>query len=404
MTRPPSVVVSWASPGQAARPRVRIGQRVIPAEPRPYTDGLSGETVWTYHARVDGLRPGATYGYAVTADNDGNARRPVQRHVPHRAGGPGRVPVHQLRRPGHARTPHWVLSYGQSAYAVERGGVLPAAVPPAQRRPVLREPEPHGAAARYGGTSATTTRPRPRTGRGCRAWATTRWSSTTGRRASPPTCPATPCRTTGCPASAGAGTRSGSARCCSSRSTPTTWSTRTRPRSWPGPPRWPRRRAPATRRSSRARRSTSGATRGGAQTALAGARPWRPAARDESVDWIIVADAPVRLLLLGHRQRLRPRHPAGVAAAVRPVRGGPGALRPRPRLRAVLPGARRSTPAPGRESPPARPCNTLRPHPVTTADSGVFDTSQGTVHLILGCGGTDAHAGRVRRRRRAWAA
>jgi hypothetical protein len=27
---------------------------------------------------------------------------------------------------------------------------------------------------------------------------------------------------------------------------------------------------------------------------------------------------------------------------------------------------------------------------VTTTDSGVFDTSQGTVHLILGCGGTDA--------------
>jgi hypothetical protein len=34
--------------------------------------------------------------------------------------------------------------------------------------------------------------------------------------------------------------------------------------------------------------------------------------------------------------------------------------------------------------------NTLRPRPVTTTDSGVFDTSQGTVHLILGCGGTDA--------------
>jgi hypothetical protein len=29
--------------------------------------------------------------------------------------------------------------------------------------------------------------------------------------------------------------------------------------------------------------------------------------------------------------------------------------------------------------------------PVTTTDSGVFDTSQGTVHLILGCGGTDAN-------------
>ena len=35
-----SVVVSWASPGRAVRPRVRIGQRVIPAEERGYTDGL----------------------------------------------------------------------------------------------------------------------------------------------------------------------------------------------------------------------------------------------------------------------------------------------------------------------------------------------------------------------------
>jgi len=51
------VVVSWASPGPARRPRVRIGQRVVPAEPRPYTDGINGETVWTYHARVGGLRP-----------------------------------------------------------------------------------------------------------------------------------------------------------------------------------------------------------------------------------------------------------------------------------------------------------------------------------------------------------
>src|SRR6202034_3542118 len=31
--------------------------------------------------------------------------------------------------------------------------------------------------------------------------------------------------------------------------------------------------------------------------------------------------------------------------------------------------------------------DTLRPHPVTTTDSGVFDTSQGTVHLVLSCGG-----------------
>jgi alkaline phosphatase D len=32
--------------------------------------------------------------------------------------------------------------------------------------------------------------------------------------------------------------------------------------------------------------------------------------------------------------------------------------------------------------------DTSRPRPVTTVDSGVFDTSQGTVHLVLGCGGS----------------
>jgi hypothetical protein len=71
-----TVVVSWASPGQAERPRVRIGQRVIAAAERAAAGPLSGTATWTYHARVDGLRPGATYGYAVTADNDANAADP----------------------------------------------------------------------------------------------------------------------------------------------------------------------------------------------------------------------------------------------------------------------------------------------------------------------------------------
>jgi Calcineurin-like phosphoesterase len=35
--------------------------------------------------------------------------------------------------------------------------------------------------------------------------------------------------------------------------------------------------------------------------------------------------------------------------------------------------------------------DTWRPHPVTTVDTGTFDTSQGTVYLILGCGGTSAN-------------
>jgi hypothetical protein len=71
-----SVVVSWASPGRALRPRVRIGQRVIPAREQAYRDQATGKTAWTYHARVTGLRPGASYAYAVTADNDANSGDP----------------------------------------------------------------------------------------------------------------------------------------------------------------------------------------------------------------------------------------------------------------------------------------------------------------------------------------
>jgi len=71
-----SVVVSWGSPARAARPRVRIGQRVILASEQAHTDEATGKTVWTYHAPVPGLRAGATYAYAVTADNDANARDP----------------------------------------------------------------------------------------------------------------------------------------------------------------------------------------------------------------------------------------------------------------------------------------------------------------------------------------
>jgi 3',5'-cyclic AMP phosphodiesterase CpdA len=44
----------------------------------------------------------------------------------------------------------------------------------------------------------------------------------------------------------------------------------------------------------------------------------------------------------------------------------------------------------GREATTGAVVNTLRPRPVTTTDNGVFDTRHGTVHLILGCGGTDA--------------
>ena len=112
-----SVVVSWASADRSVRPRVRIGQRVFPAEERVYTDGLNDETVWTYHARVGGLRPGATYGYAVTADNDDNAADPFSATFTTAPDGRANFRFTSF---GDLATPNdqWVLSYGQSAYAV----------------------------------------------------------------------------------------------------------------------------------------------------------------------------------------------------------------------------------------------------------------------------------------------
>ena len=112
-----SVVVSWASPDRAVRPRVRIGQRVIPAEERVYTDGLNGQVTWTYHARVLGLRPGATYAYAVTADNDGNTTDPFS--ATFTTAPEGRAGF-RFTSFGDLATPNtdWVLSYGQAAYAV----------------------------------------------------------------------------------------------------------------------------------------------------------------------------------------------------------------------------------------------------------------------------------------------
>ncbi|HEX4830884.1 MAG TPA: fibronectin type III domain-containing protein [Trebonia sp.] len=71
-----SVVVSWGSPGRALRPRVRIGQRVILAREQACPGEVTGKATWAYHARVSGLRPGANYAYAVTADNDANAGDP----------------------------------------------------------------------------------------------------------------------------------------------------------------------------------------------------------------------------------------------------------------------------------------------------------------------------------------
>jgi 3',5'-cyclic AMP phosphodiesterase CpdA len=68
------VTVSWAAPAAVARPRLRFGPAsgqpgtCADADERRYTDVLTGETVWTYHAAIGSLEPDTPYGYEVLHD------------------------------------------------------------------------------------------------------------------------------------------------------------------------------------------------------------------------------------------------------------------------------------------------------------------------------------------------
>jgi hypothetical protein len=330
-----SVVVSWASPGRAEAPRVRIGQRVIPAIERGYADGVSGAVSWTYHALVDGLRPGGTYGYAVTATNDGNAADPFS--ATFRTAPEGRAAFRftsfgDLGRPN-AR---WASSAGQSAYAVGAvealqplfhllnadladGEAAPAAQPQVWRdfgnnieasaanRPWMPVPGDHG--AEY-----------------------LAWYSLPAN---------------GLPEFAGrwyAFRMAAVAFICLSGDDV----------AYPGV------------------RYSGGAQTRWLEATLAAAR------RDSSVDWIVVgfhqcACSSSRASSesgLGIRREWLPLFDQYEVDLVLCGHGR---------------GYERSFPVRGADSP-----DTLRPHPVTTTDSGVFDTSQGTVHLVLGCGDSAA--------------
>jgi hypothetical protein len=117
-----SVIVSWASHAQSVNPRVILrhasGETISHATQRTYTDGLNGQKVFTYHARLEGLAPGATHRYAVTADNDRNRGQPFEATftTPPR----GRVPFRWTSY-GDLATPvtSWTLSSLQSRFAVE---------------------------------------------------------------------------------------------------------------------------------------------------------------------------------------------------------------------------------------------------------------------------------------------
>jgi hypothetical protein len=117
-----TVFVSWASAAQALDPRVLLhagaAPRVIQAIQRSYTDGLNGQTVFTYHAKLEGLAADTTYHYSVTADNDSHRHRPFAAHF--RTAPRGR---HAFRWTsyGDLATPNtsWKLSSPQSRHAVD---------------------------------------------------------------------------------------------------------------------------------------------------------------------------------------------------------------------------------------------------------------------------------------------
>lgn len=381
-----SVVVSWASPDRAVRPRVRIGKRVIGARQRQYTDGLNGETVWTYHAFVGGLRPGATYAYVVTADNDHNAADPFS--ATFRTAPTGREPF-RFTSFGDLATPNtkWVLSYGQSAFAVGavesfqplfhllNGDLCYADLNPTVQPEVWRD---------FGNNNQSSAANRPwmpcpgnhevEFGNGAQGFTSylTRYTLPDNR----------------VPGFAGRwySFRIGSVLFVSLDADDVVHQDA-------GPfVAGPAELVPAPNTGNAAiQPGTSFYLRGysgGAQTAWL-ERVLAAGRRDLSVDWIIVQmhQCAASSSATGNGSDL------GIRAAWLP-------LFDKYSVDLVLNGHdhdyERSFPCRGLDSNVGKSVgsgavvNTLRPHPVSTEDTGVFDTSKGTVHLILGCGGTSA--------------
>jgi hypothetical protein len=384
-----SVVVSWASPGRSVRPRVRIGQRVIAAEERSYTDGINGEVVRTYHARVGGLRPGATYGYAVTADNDDNAMDPFS--ATFTTAPEGRA-AFRFTSFGDLSTPNtqWVLSHGQSAYAVGavesfqplfhllNGDLCYGDLNPTAQPEVWRD---------FGNNSQASAANRPwmpapgnheiEFGNGPQGFTSylTRYTVPSN----------------GLPRFEGRwySFRVGSVLFVSLSADDVVYQDAGAFNAGPSAlvPAASTRSAPIPAGTSLYVHGYSG----GAQTrwledTLAAAR------RDHSIDWIIVQmhQCACSSSKTGNGSDL------GIRAAWLP-------LFDTYEVDLVLCGHdhdyERSFPVRGFDtnagtgSGAGTPVDTRRPHPVTTTDSSVFDTSQGTVHLVLGCGGTNTNPG-----------
>ncbi|KAA1010796.1 metallophosphoesterase family protein [Paraburkholderia panacisoli] len=117
------VTVSWASVAPAVNPQVRIGgadskRHTVHAVQSTYTDGINGEVVFTYHARLRDLKADTNYQYEVTAENDSNVAQPFTASF--RTAPRGRAPFRWTSY-GDLATPNtgWVLSSPQSRFAVQ---------------------------------------------------------------------------------------------------------------------------------------------------------------------------------------------------------------------------------------------------------------------------------------------
>ncbi len=385
-----SIAVSWASPAPAVRPRVLISgpagwSRVASAVRRGYADGISGEDTWTYHAQVGGLAPATVYRYTVTADNDGSA---TPFSATFSTAPRGRAPF-RFTSFGDLATPNtqWVLSYGQSAYAV-------AAVESFQ--PLFHllngdlcygdlNPESQPAVWRDFGNNCQSSA-------AYRAWMPCPGNHEVEFGNGPQGLSSYLTRYTlpdnGVPGFRGRwySFRIGSALFVSLDADDVVYQDAAAFVAGPGP------LVPAAATGNAAitpgtsfypRGYSGGAQTGWLEATLAGARA------DRSVDWIIVqmhqdaasssatgngSDLGIReawlplfdryqvdLVLCGHDHDYERSFP---------VRGADSMA--------------------GRDAATGEPVQTLRPHPVTTTDSSVIDTGQGTVHLILGGGGTSA--------------
>ncbi len=156
--------ITAANPGRLIKlpdPKpLDVTQRYGEAASVSFTDTLNGQTTYHYHVQLKALKPGTRYYYRVT---DGASEPSTAGLVVRdRAVRPGEVPVLQLRRPGHAVLGPQHL--GQHLARVLRQLLVRghrdrepgrregrAAVPPAQRRPVLRQPGRRQRAGRVAG-------------------------------------------------------------------------------------------------------------------------------------------------------------------------------------------------------------------------------------------------------------